>query len=170
MREDLILMGVIGRPHGVQGLVRVSAFTQSPEALAEYPLRDRAGRRFALEWRHDNVAQISEITPQGQRRITDRDEAARLNLTELFVPRAALPAPEPEEFYLADLIGLTAMSEAGEELGIITAVHDYGGGSTLEISPGARLVPFTQAAVPVVDLAQRRVVIRPPAEITGASA
>lgn len=162
-------MGVIGKPHGVRGLVRVNAFTQPPDALADYPLRDQAGRQFALEWRHGNVAQLSEVTPQGKRPITDRAEAERLNLTQLFTPRAALAPPGAEEFYLADLIGLAAMLESGERLGTITAVHDYGGGPSLEITPGARLVPFTRAAVPVVDLALGQVVILPPAEISGAA-
>ena len=43
MSERLILMGVIGRPHGVRGLVRVNAYTEDPEALAGYPLTDKAG-------------------------------------------------------------------------------------------------------------------------------
>ena len=71
-----------------------------------------------------------------------------------------------EEFYLTDLIGLKAKSEAGAELGTIAAVHDYGGGSSLEIMPGALLVPFTRAAVPVVDIDAGHVVVIPPAEVT----
>ncbi len=159
-------MGVIGKPHGVRGHLRVNSFTEDPDALAQYPLTDRAGRRFLLEWVHGNVAQLSELTPKGPRVITDRNEAERLNLTELFAPRSALPAPEAEEFYLADLIGLAAIGEAGEKLGTISAVHDYGGGASLEITPGSLLVPFTRAAVPVIDIAAGRVTVIPPAEVT----
>ncbi|MDD2795917.1 ribosome maturation factor RimM [Acidocella sp.] len=165
MNERLILMGVIGKPHGVRGLVRVNAYTEDPDALAEYPLSDRTGRRFSLEWLHGNVAQLSEITPKGNRAITDRNEVERLTNTELFAPRAALPAPDEEEFYLADLIGLKARNEAGVEIGSITAVHDYGGGPSLEISPGGLLVPFTRAAVPVVDIAAGHVTVAPPVEV-----
>jgi len=167
VNERLILMGVIGKPHGVRGLVRVNAFTEDPDALADYPLTDRSGRRFSLEWRHDNVAQLSEITPQGPRPITDRNLAEKLTNTELFAPRDALPEPDAEEFYVADLIGLAARNESGETLGTIAAVHDYGGGTSLEISPGALLVPFTRAAVPVVNIAAGHVTIIPPAEIVG---
>ena len=77
-----------------------------------------------------------------------------------------MPETEAEEFYLSDLIGLKAKSETGAELGTIAAVHDYGGGSSLEIMPGALLVPFTRAAVPVVDLDAGHVVVIPPAEVT----
>lgn len=166
MNERLILMGVIGRPHGVRGLVRVNTFTEDPEALAEYPLSDRKGRAFTLAWVHDNVAQLAEITPQGPRPITDRSEAEQLNLTELFAPRSALPEPDEDEYYFADLIGLQAVSATGEPLGKIAAVHEYGAGASLEIQPGGLLVPFTRAAVPTIDLACGRVTVIPPAEIT----
>jgi 16S rRNA processing protein RimM len=164
--DRLILMGVIGKPHGVRGLVRVNSFADNADSLEAYTLVDRSGRRFALTWAHDNVAQLSEVTPQGHRRITDRNEAETLTNLELFTPRSALPEPEAEEFYLSDLIGLRAKSETGAELGTIAAVHDYGGGSSLEIMPGALLVPFTRAAVPVVDLDAGHVVVIPPAEVT----
>ncbi|HEY1856969.1 MAG TPA: ribosome maturation factor RimM [Acidocella sp.] len=166
MTDRLILMGVIGKPHGVRGLVRVNSFAEESDSLASYPLTDRNGRRFALAWLHDNVAQLSEVTAQGNRPITDRNEAETLTNTELFTPRSSLPAADEEEFYLADLIGLKAMSESGAEIGTIAAVHDYGGGSSLEIMPGALLVPFTRAAVPVVDVSSGHVVIVPPAEVT----
>ena len=109
---------------------------------------------------------MSEVTAQGNRPITDRNEAETLTNTELFTPRSSLPAVDEEEFYLADLIGLKAMSEDGAEIGTIAAVHDYGGGSSLEIMPGALLVPFTRAAVPVVDVSSGHVVIVPPTEVT----
>jgi 16S rRNA processing protein RimM len=164
--DRLILMGVIGKPHGVRGLVRVNSFSEDAESLKSYPLMDRNGRRFALTWLHDNVARLSEVTPHGNRPITDRNEAETLTNVELFAPRSALPETEEEEFYLADLIGLKAKSEAGAELGTIAAVHDYGGGSSLEIMPGSLLVPFTRAAVPVVDFSAGHVIVIPPAEVT----
>ena len=153
-------MGVIGKAHGVRGLVRVNAYTEDPEALAGYPLTDKAGRRFGLDWVSGNVAQLS----LDGRKIIDRAEAERLTNTELFAPRAALPAADEEEFYLTDLIGLVARDEAGAPLGTIAAVHDYGGGVSLEIAPSALIVPFTRAAVPVVDLAAGYAVVEPPVE------
>jgi len=161
----LILMGIVGRAHGVRGFLRVHAFTEEPEALAEYPLVDRAGRRFALTWVSEGVAQLAEILAGGRRIISDRSEAEKLVNLELFVPRSALPEADEDEFYLADLVGLTALDEAGESLGTVAAVHDYGGGTSLEIAPGALLVPFTRAAVPIVNLAGGHVVVVPPAEV-----
>jgi len=163
--ERLIVMGVIGKPHGVRGLLRVNAFTEDAEALADYePLLDRHGRKFALAWVNGNVAQLTEILPGGRRVISDRNEAEKLTNLELLAPRSAFPEPDEEEFYLADLIGLFARDEAGKNLGTIAAVHDYGGGPSLEISPGALIVPFTKRAVPVIDLSAGHVIISPPAE------
>ncbi len=160
-------MGVIGKPHGVRGLVRVNAYTEDPAALADYaPLTDRAGRKFALQWVGENIALLTELTDAGPRKITDRSAAERLTNTELYVPRSTLPEAEEEEFYLADLVGLAARDANGMELGRVTAVHDYGGGTSLEIAGAATslLVPFTKAAVPVVDLAAGHVVVEPPVE------
>ncbi|MDD2704507.1 MAG: ribosome maturation factor RimM [Acidocella sp.] len=165
MTGQLILMGVIGKPHGVRGQVRVNVFAEDPEVLETYTLTDRKGRQFALEWAHDNVASLSEVTAKGKRRITDRNEAEALTNVELFIPRAALPETEEEEFYLADLIGLAARDETGAEIGRVENVLDYGAGTSLELSPGGRLLPFTKACVPVVDVAGGYVVVLPPDEI-----
>jgi 16S rRNA processing protein RimM len=167
MDDRLILMGVIGKPHGVRGLVRVNAYTEDPGALVDYaPLIDKTGRKFDLEWVSENIAQLSEITVAGPRRITDRNEAERLTNTELFAPRSALPEAEEEEFYLADLVGLAARNAGGAEIGKVVAVHDYGAGVSLEIGGGGAplIVPFTRQAVPVVDVSKGHIVVEPPAE------
>ena len=171
MDDRLILMGVIGRPHGVRGLVRVNAYTEDPGALADYaPLIDRTGRKFELEWVSENIAQLSEITAAGRRPITDRNEAERLTNTELFAPRSALPEAEDGEFYLADLVGLAARNAAGADIGKVIAVHDYGGGVSLEIGGAGTplLVPFTRQAVPVVDVSSGHLIVDPPAETEAA--
>ena len=165
MDDRLILMGVIGKPHGVRGQVRVNVFAEEPEALETYTLTDHKGRRFALEWTHENVAWLSEVTAAGKRRITDRNEAETLTNVELFTPRSVLPETDEDEFYMADLIGLEARDVAGKAIGKVSNVLDYGAGASLEISPGGRLFPFTKATVPAVDIGCGFVVIVPPAEI-----
>ncbi|WP_191085680.1 ribosome maturation factor RimM [Roseococcus microcysteis] len=158
MGAGMILLGEIGRPHGVRGLVRVRSFAAAPEGLTAYgPLVDEAGRKLVLTLVAADLARVEGIT--------DRDAAARLTGTKLYVPREALPPPEEEEFYLADLQGMAAFTEAGESLGEVRAVEDHGGGAFLVLSgPPERLIPFTRAAVPVVDVAARRLVIVPPTE------
>ena len=70
-----------------------------------------------------------------------------------------------DEYFHADLIGLDAVTTAGEPLGTVIRVENYGAGDLLEIAPrrgDTLLVPFTRAIVPEVDLAGGRVVIEPP--------
>jgi len=146
-------MAVIGAAHGIRGEVRVKTFTGDPLALADYgPLHARDGRSF----------EILDIRPQGNvvvvrfKGVADRNAAEALNGTELFVDRSALPDDVEEgEFYHADLIGLAVRDENDVMLGRIAAVQNFGGGDILEVT-GERLkgalIPFTEAAVPVVDI------------------
>nr|WP_314074102.1 ribosome maturation factor RimM [uncultured Roseococcus sp.] len=161
MADTKVLLGEIGRPHGVRGLVHVRSFTAEPEGLTAYgPLTDESGnRRFALELLTADLARIEGVQ--------DRDAAARLTGTKLYALRDALPPTEdPEEFYLSDLEGLPAFTEDGASLGRVRAVEDHGAGAFLVLEgPPERLVPFTRAAVPVVDLAAGRIVVAPPAEV-----
>jgi 16S rRNA processing protein RimM len=99
--------------------------------------------------------------------VEDRSAAEALKGVKLYVPRSALPAPDEDEFYYSDLIGLTAVAMDGAELGKVRGVYDFGGGDVIELTgpQGTVMYPFTRAVVPVVDLAQGRIVIDPPAEI-----
>ena len=152
-RNKPILMAVIGAAHGIRGEVRVKTFTGDPLALGNYgPLHAKDGRAF----------EIVDIRPAGTvavvrfKGVDDRNAAEALNGTELFVDRSALPDDtEGGEFYHADLVGLAVRDETDELVGKVTAVQNYGGGDILEITHGGSkgvLVPFTQAAVPLVDL------------------
>lgn len=172
MPDSRILLGVIGRAHGVRGLVRVTSHTDDPADLTAYgPLSDDRGRHFILRWRGDGIAEVSVVANGAEQRIADRTQAETLTNTRLYIDRAQLPPPEDEdEFYLADLIGLAAVDAAGAPLGRVTLVHDYGAGASLEIEregAAALIVPFTRLCVPVVDMQGGRVTICPPDDVMG---
>lgn len=159
-----LLLGVVTGPHGVRGQVRIKSFTAEPADIAAYgPLLLADGRRVtvSLSGRAKGVvlARLSGID--------DRTAAEALKGAELWLERAALPAPEDDEtFYHADLIGLVAVDGAGRELGRVAAVHDFGAGDVLEIhGDGELMVPFTRAAVPQVDVAGGRLVVAPPEDM-----
>ena len=159
-----MLMGVVVGAHGVRGVLRIRSFAAVPEAIASYgPLEDETGaRRFAL--RIEGQARGAVLAAVDG--IGDRDGAAALRGTKLYLPRAALPPTGAEEFYHADLVGLRAELIDGRALGKVVAVHDYGAGTSLEIERregGTVLVPFTKRAVPVVDLRDGSLAIDPPA-------
>jgi 16S rRNA processing protein RimM len=156
-----VMVGEIGRPHGVRGLVRLRAFTEDPAAIAAYsPLTDETGaKRYVVTLKGGDIAAIEGVA--------DRDAAQRLTGTRLYVERDRLPPPEDDEFYLTDLIGLAAVTEGGEALGTIRAVEDHGAGAFIIVAGAGRehLLPFTRAVVPVVDVAGGRVTVVVPDEI-----
>ena len=165
-------MGVIGRPHGVRGLVHVQSYTADPAALADYgELEDERGRRFTLRWHSEGVARLAERLGGRDVPVADRNAAEALTNLRLFVPRAALPAAEEDEYYLADLIGLRAETADGVPVGTVTIVHDYGAGTSLEIALAAGgpplILPFTARVVPVVDVPGGRIVVDPPEALAG---
>ena len=162
--SDLVLLGVVGAPHGVRGEVRIKAFTGDPLALADYgPLVDEAGRRFEIA----DLRPAQEVVVARLKGVTSREAAELLNGVKLFVERARLPAPEDEdEFLQADLIGCSVVDADGAILGTVTAVADYGAGDLLDIeTPDGRsvLMPFTKAFAPRIDIAARRIEAQPPA-------
>lgn len=162
--ENRILIGEFGRAHGVRGEVRLRSFTEDPLAIASYsPLTDEDGTRFTLAHLRAAKGPPGEMLVARVEGVASREEAEALAGTKLYLPRERLPEPEPDEFYLADLIGLGAEDESGRNVGSVIAVHDFGAGDILEIAPagGGRtvMVPFSKAFVPTVSVAARRLVI-----------
>ncbi len=161
---DQIIVGSIGGAFGVHGEVRLKSFCADPEAIADYtPLTTEAGQAFnqlVLTGRTKNgfTARIDGV-------ITKEDADALRN-TALYAPRDAMPSLPDDEYYYADLIGLLVLDAGGQTLGTVKNVMDHGAGDLLEISvPGQSetvLLPFTQAAVPTVDLTAGRIIADPP--------
>ena len=157
-----ILLGRIAAAHGIRGDVLVKTFTERPEDIAAYgPLDDGQGRSFKLK--------VLRVTPRGDvvariGGIGDRNTAEALKGTQLYIDRNRLPPPAEDQFYHADLIGLVAVDPDGRPVGEVVAVHNHGAGDILEIrlagASKTELVAFTDAFVPEVDLAGRRVVLR----------
>jgi 16S rRNA processing protein RimM len=163
MPERRILIATVGRPHGVRGLMRLHSYAEDAAALPGYgPFTDERGRFFSICWRGEGIAELAEIIDGEPWPVADREAAAKLANTRLYADRDRLPQPEADEFYWADLVGLEAFGPDGVSLGHVDAVHDYGGGASLEI--GSLLVPFTRASVPFIDLAAGRMTVAPPEE------
>jgi 16S rRNA processing protein RimM len=154
------MAAVIGA-HGLKGEVKLKTFTETPETLARYRrLHAKDGRVFTVTAARGEVVSFAEVA--------DRKAAEALKGVELFVARDALPKTDENEFYHADLVGLTAMDEEDRAIGTVKAIHNYGAGDVIEIARpdgDTVLLPFAKDFVPVVDIANARVVIAIPDEI-----
>ncbi|MGV3651263.1 MAG: ribosome maturation factor RimM [Devosia sp.] len=160
-------MGRIGAAHGVRGEVRVQSFTEDPMALLSYRSFEtpRAGVSLVLV----GLKPVGKGLVARFEGIADRTAAERLNGLDLLVDRSRLPKAEDEdEFYLADLVGLSARLVDGREIGAVTAVHNHGAGDIIEVGDSRTgdsfLYPFTRAAVPEIRIAEGYLVIDPPVE------
>ena len=165
--HNLILVGRIAGAFGVRGEVRLTAFTEDPMSLTAYgPLlrEDGATALTVIAARPVKDGLIART-----KEIGTKEQADALRGLRLYVPRAALPEPDEDEFYLADLIGLEARAPDGEALGRIKAVQNFGASDMLEIDPGdgrpTWYLPFTREAVPEVRLVDGHVLAVRPVEI-----
>ena len=146
-----VTLAVVTGAHGVTGEVRLKLFGEGVAALKRFGVFN-ASALTLRKVRDDNkggaIARFAEVG--------DRNAAEALRGTELTVPRSALPPLEEGEYYHADLIGLAAVSDAGDALGTVVGVENFGAGDILEIQrpgeggkPGKKfMVPMSEQAVP----------------------
>jgi 16S rRNA processing protein RimM len=151
-----VTLAAVAGAHGVTGEVRLKLFGDGVAALAAHCLFNDGALTLAKvrdDGKGGAIARFAEVA--------DRTAAEALRGTVLTVPRSALPPLGEGEYYHADLIGLAALSDAGEPLGTVIAVANFGAGDIVEIErpDGKRfMVPMREDAVPEWD--GERVLVR----------
>ncbi|SHH30999.1 16S rRNA processing protein RimM [Cognatiyoonia sediminum] len=162
--NERIIVGSIGGAFGVHGEIRLKSFCAEPEAIADYtPLYTDDGRSFAQLILTGGLKGGFTARLDG---VISKEDADALRNNKLFADRSQMPSLPDDEYYYTDLIGLDVLDTGGEKLGTVKNVMDHGAGDLLEIqtpnSSETVLVPFTQVAVPTVDLKARRIIVDPP--------
>lgn len=157
----------IGAAHGVRGEVKFWPFTEDPMAALGYgALETGDGKRtFEVE----SLRPAKDFYVARLKGVADRGAAETLTNTDLFIPRDRLPPIEDEDtWYYADLVGLAAMTRDGAALGTVLAIHNFGAGDVVEIALAdgnkTLMLPFSEAAVPEVDVKGKRIVVVLPEE------
>jgi 16S rRNA processing protein RimM len=158
---DTVVVGLIGRPHGVRGEVAIELRTDEPErrfAVGQV-LRDEQGTRvFTVRSVRDQSGRLLVRFAE----LVDRAaaEAVRGTLLIAAIDPDERPA-EPGEFYDRQLIGLRVTTPDGVEVGAVGSVLHLPAQDVLEIETvtGPRLVPFVAALVPEVDLETGRLTV-----------
>jgi 16S rRNA processing protein RimM len=159
--SDPVAIGVVVAPHGVRGTLRVRALGAGNHLrISKEPVVAGVRRRISS----------ARQTPKGflldLEGVESRTDALSLRGEQLLLDRGELDETEEGEFYVADLIGLTAVGDAGEVLGTVadtfeTAAHEV---LVVRAERGGQdlYLPFTFEHVPALDLHKGRIVVRPP--------
>lgn len=154
MDNDWVVMGRIAAPFGIKGWVKVQTFCEDPDTLMDFESwrvgRDDQHKQYTVESHqaHSNTM-VAKLVG-----IDDRDKAFALRGQEISVPRSSLPEPNEDEYYWSDLIGLTAVTREGVELGKVVNLMETGA-HDLMVVQGTRehLIPFVGQFVGKVDMA-----------------
>ncbi len=146
---DLVPVGRVGRPHGLDGSFFVEGPSERPETFA---------RGATLYVGGEPATVVASKRGAGGRPAIRLDRRVERG-AELAVPRAALPPLAGEdEYYLFQLVGLVVAEEGGRVLGHVRDVLDYPANDVLELDTGA-LLPFVEACVRQIDLQGGRIVV-----------
>ena len=149
MSADEVILAAVAGAHGIGGEVRLKLFAEGVESLKrqkEVRVGDKTLTLVSLREGANPIARFAGIA--------DRTQAEGLRGQLITIPRDALPPLEQGEYYHADLLGLPCVSAAGESLGTVFAVENFGAGDIIEIEkPDGRrsMVPFREGVADLVD-------------------
>jgi 16S rRNA processing protein RimM len=143
-----ITVGRVGRPHGIAGAFVVEEASADPARFATGAVVHAGGVQ----------AKVVESKRAGGGRLVVRLDTPVARGTALEIERSALPVPEPDSYYVADLIGLPVEEEGGRRLGLVRSVEPGVANDVLELDSGTRL-PLVDECVRSVDLAGGRIVV-----------
>jgi 16S rRNA processing protein RimM len=144
---DLISVGRVGRPHGLDGSFVVEDASEDPERFA-------TGARVYVG---ERLAKVEESKRAGGRLVVRLDCEAERG-APLQVPREELPAPGEDEYYVFQLVGLRVEEEGGRQLGNVQDVAPGVANDVLELDTGMAL-PLVEDCVRSVDLEQGLILV-----------
>ena len=145
---EFVNVGRVGRPHGLDG-----------SFVVERPSEDESHFRVgAVLYAGGDPAEVVAAKRVGGRRLAIKLDRRVARGTELAVPRAALPEPGEDSYYVFQLVGLAVEEEGGRTLGTVVEVVPGVANDSLELDTGL-LLPLVEDCVRAVDLDQGRIVV-----------
>lgn len=163
-----LLVGRIGRAHGIHGEATVEVRTDQPEerfAIGARVQTDTHGELLITSHRMHNG-----ILLLGFENIHDRNAIEKLRDTLMYCDvDIDAPVGEDDDYHVLQLIGCSAILESGEEYGKVSDVINLPGQDLLAIDTanGEVLIPFVHQLVPVVDIAKKKITVIPPSIASG---
>jgi 16S rRNA processing protein RimM len=159
---DTLIVAELGKPHGIRGeitarlrgvtvdeLAAISSLRVRGADDSEAPVRVSGGRPRSAGW----ILRIDGVN--------DRDEAEAFRGAVILAPRQELPAPEPGEWWVDDLIGLEVVSDDGEPLGRLTEVLKLPANDVFVVRSDVRevLLPAIDDVILAVDLEEKKMTV-----------
>lgn len=169
--SDLINLAQLKKPYGIKGWLWVFSHMDNRSdifAISPWWIKTALGFKplTVKDWRHQGsgiVAQFDEVP--------DRTMAETMNGVTIWVAKDSLPAPDADEYYWSDLIGLQVINEQGDILGDITEMFETGAHDVMEVTATSkslddelRLIPWHKQTVIAVDLANQTVTVDWPSD------
>ena len=154
-----VCVGIIAKPVGIKGQVKIHPYTSSPSSLLSY-------KNIFLENKQELVLVNPRINENGDivtnvKGCPDRNAAELLRLKNIFVAKEDLPKLEEDEYYLDDLAGLIAVDSSNKEIGKVLSALDYGAGAFLDIklldTNKIATLPFNKESVLSVNLSDKTI-------------
>ncbi len=143
MPDRRVALAAVAGAHGIKGELRLKLFADSADSLARHSHLYVGGRELALK----DVKEAGKTAIARFEGISDRTQAESLRGQLVEIDRDQLPPLEEGEYYHAELIGLPCVDEAGNSLGMVVAVENFGAGDLLEVErPNGKraLIPFRE--------------------------
>jgi 16S rRNA processing protein RimM len=149
-QPDLVPVGRVGKPHGLDGSFFVEGPSDAPERFA----------KGATVWVDGDPATVAASKHASRGRPVVRLDRRVERGAMLSVPRSELPPPDEDAYYVFQLVGLAVEEEGGRPLGSVRDVHNYPANDVLELDSGV-ILPLVEACVLDVDVAAGRILVAP---------
>ncbi len=156
----MVIMGRVASAFGVRGWVKVQPYSEYVDSLLDYEV-------WYLGHEHGPWREIKVLQAEARDKTlavqfpgcTDRHAAEKLKGLLIGVPRSSLPEQEEDEYYWTDLIGLAVISDAGENLGIVSELLETGANDVLVVKGKGPdiLIPFLESVIGDVDMDARTI-------------
>lgn len=166
--DQLIIIGKIIKPHGVRGEMKIQLLTGEPRHFTP------GNRLFIMGTAADEMPMeciVEDARPHKNGllifldKIEDPDQAEKIRNRFLALPKSELTAPEEDEYFIFDLIGMSVSTTDGLFVGVLQDVLTQGPQDIYEIrhpeSKKINLVPSCRQFIKSVDVQGRKMIIEP---------
>lgn len=156
--QPMVIMGRVASAFGIRGWVKIQPFSEFVDSLLGYKTWYLGYENGP--WREVNIAECEAHDKTLAAKFPDcpdRTAAEKLKGLLIAVPRSSLPAQDEDEYYWADLIGMSVLNQAGETLGVVAELLETGANDVLIVKGSGPdvLIPFLKNVIGKVDLAAR---------------